>query len=406
MCLGNSGEMVTDMEFNYKMRCFGFEATTNHLWYSECNYNALICLDKTDGRIRKIVRIPGNDLCDRNLYSLIFKINQDLILVPNRSNRITCYNIDRGCFSSIPIDDHVMISPASNYTAAYRYGNTIIMLPNRADKIIVYDYISRTISAIEIKNDLLDRLYPKRGVQFRPQYEVVEDYLFIPFTDAGAILKIHLPTKHIEVKLVTGMTGCDTINYYKGTFYLASWNEKKIYALNKELSIIAEYTSFPDEMKADKMIFAYSLLIGETLLYLPQLGNMIVSFDLTKKRIKKEVQIDTVNMNQLKTYFARMQKDKIISLMAGDSCPSVFFYADNALCKKPYCAWDAEYNSKVTKEYLTVTHRLDFVYENSAFRLETLIALLENMKTTDCYEKILKPTGIIGKKIYKIVAGE
>lgn len=391
------------MGFRFKMKCFGFETATDQIWYSECNYNALICLDRTNGRIREIVRIPGSNVCDGNLYSLIFKMGRDLILIPNRSNRITCYNMDNGCFSSISIDGHVTVSAASNYTAAHRYGDEIIMLPNRADKIIVYNHPSRTITTIEMKNDLLDKLYPNRRIQFRPQYEVVEDDLFIPFSDAGAILKMHLPSKRTEIKLVPGLAGCDTINYHNGIFYLASWDEKKIYALNKELCIIEEYTKFPDDMKSDKMIFAYSILIEEKLLFFPLLGDMIVSLDLKDKTIRKEMQIGSVGTNQLRTYFTKKYEDKIISLMAGDFCPSVFFYADDKLYKNLLCAWDTEYNNKVIKKYLVIDQRLDIVYENDTIGPDALIELLKDIEIKDHYVKAAELTETLGEKIYKTV---
>lgn len=247
----------------FKSRFCSFVETANLLWFSECNYNALLCIDRTDGKIRKIVMIPDDDIRGRDLYSCIFKIDNDLILVPNRSNRIVCYHIDNDSFSSIFIDEYVKVSLVSNYKAACQWGSEIIMLPNRADKIIIYNHLERKILTIEIKSDDLDKLYPNRVIQFRPQFEIIDDYLLIPFLEVGAILKINLSTKETEIILVEGLSGCDTINYYDGIFYLASWSQKKIYALNMNFNIIEEYTEYPTELEADKLIFAYSLLTGE-----------------------------------------------------------------------------------------------------------------------------------------------
>ncbi len=394
------------MSFTYKIKCFGFEEVSDQLWLLECNFNALICVDKKDGEIKKIIKIPDNNIKERDLYSFFIKIKQDLIFIPNCSNKIVSYNLENKCFSSIPIDNYVKTSSISNYKAAYQYEDEIIMLPNRADKIIIYNHSKRKISTIEIKDKDLDLLYPNRKIEFRPQFEILDKCLFIPFSDAGAVLKLHLITKQIEIKLIKGLSGCDTINYYDGIFYLASWNEKKIYALDKDFQIVNEYTSFPQGIKVEKMIFAYSLLVGEKIVYFPQSSNMIVSFGLKDKTIKEEMRLTSINKNYLKTYLAKIHENKMILLMANDRYFSVFFYLDNVLYKQPYCLWNEKYNNQRIENYLLNNDYFDNIYECVEITLNMWISIIEDIMNNIFGSKEVTKIKTIGENIYQYILKE
>lgn len=388
------------------IRFCGYVDIMDQIWFINREFNALISVDKSDGIIKKILKIPSDPIDKRCLFFSVFKIGDDLVGVPDNDDKIIIYNINDNVFSDISIKKHVKISAISNYKAAYLYKDEIIMLPNRADKIVVYNHSEKNISTISIKNNALDALYQNRVIQFRPQYEIIDEHLFIPYAQAGGILKLNLTSKQAEVRLVDGLSGCDTINYYNGMFYLASWNEKKIYAVDMNFHIVDVYTQYPDGFEADKCLFAYSLRIDKKILFFPQLGNMILSFDLEDKTIKEEMRVQMQDSDIAKTYFVKADKNEAVSLMHEDSWLSAFSYVDGVLCKKPYCTWDEARNSKVIEKYLKDNCYFGFVHERNGIGLDMIINLLEDAGSACFSQEESGYAGAFGKKIYGCISGE
>lgn len=391
----------------YKMRCCGFVEIEDDLWFPECSFNALICMDKTKGIIKEIIKIPDVKLEIKNLYSEIFLLGNDLILVPAYSDKVVSYNLDSKEFFCASIKDYVGNFFISKYRAAYQYGNDIIMLPNAADLIIVYNHMRKEISTVEIKNIiLLNELYPDRHIQFRPQFEVVDERIFIPYAEAGAILIFDLISKQAEVKIIEGLSGCDTINYDKGMFYLAAWNERKLYAIDMDFHIVNVYMDYPVGLDADRHIFAYSLLIEEKILFFPQLGNMIVSFDLKNKKIKEEMRFQEPGNDYTRTYIARINRKMITLLMDEDSWLSNLFYLNGDLYKERYCKWDRSYNNHIIRKYLVENHYFDILYENNKITMNILVDVLENTEKYNLLRESLKEIKIIGADIYRYFTGK
>lgn len=393
-------------KLNYKTRCNGFARIADNIWFSECKFNALICMGISDGKIKKILKIPNHVINRQNLFSEIFVINKSIILIPLSGNEIVSYNIDKDSFSCVSIKKNIEVPSISKYRAAYQHEHEIITFPNKGDKIIIYNHREGKVLTIDIKNSFLDELYPDRKIQFRPQFEVWNGTLYIPFAEAGAILKMDLVTKQTEIKMVKGLSGCDTINYYNGLFYLAAWNEKKIYAIDTDFQIVKEYTDYPKELTADEHIFAYSLLMENKIVYFPQACNMIVSFDLEDESIKEEVRINSSSVDFSKTYIAKMIDNKIISLMTEDSWLSSFSINKGILQKKQYCAWDNVYNSRIIEQYLIENGYFNNSYENNEIGLNIFIDQLNNVAVENSFRKLMEGAKTTGEVIYQSILGD
>jgi len=391
-----------------KMKFCGFIETVDQIWFFNRNFNALFCVNKINGKIEKIVKVPDGHTSMSALYSAIFKIGDNLICIPDWGDKIISYNINDNSFFDISLRDCAKIPAIANYKAAYQYKDEIFMFPQCANNniIIAYNTLERKVSTIKIDSHFLKERYHEGMKQFQFQFEILGEYIFIPFAEVGAVLVLNLMTKQIKIRWVNGLSGCNTINYHDGIFYLASWDEKKIYAVNRNFVITNEYTDFPDELKASKYIFRYAFLIEEKILYFPQAGNMILSFNLKDKTIKEEMRIKTQNANYTKTYLAKIQKNEIIALMTEDLWLSVFFFHGGTLHKRPYCQWNNEYNSKVIEKFLIKTKYFDNIYENSEVGLNMFVDILGNAEYNTFYREYSDYTGKTGEKIYRHIVGE
>lgn len=391
------------MSLTYKARCWAFVENEDEIWYSECNFNALICVEKAKGIIREIIKIPYNLIHGSNLYLSMAIVNKELILIPFVSDKLVFYDLEKRVFSSIKIVNYIGEILPSYFKMIYQYRNNIILFPNIANKILIYDSIKKEIQTIEIKDDILKKTCCETNIKFRAQFEVVGEYLFVPFAESGAILVLDLQKKQVVIKLIDGLEGCSTINYYNGNFYLAAWNKKKIYVLDTELQIVHEYIHYPVSFKSEKHIFSYSLLMEEKILYFPQLCDEILSFDLNKKVLKKEMTVETSNNDFSKTYLVKPYEKKIIALTADDFWLSIYFYSEKNLVKRPYSSWNKEYNERRIINYLFENCYFDYIHESEDVDIGVFQEVLLYNKKNYLSDDKCRRNEIVGKKIYEYV---
>lgn len=392
------------MNFIGKLQCFDFIETTSEIWFSNRSFNGLFCIDKRYGEIRRIIPIPDESIAGIRLHSSIFRINNELINIPDHSNRIVCYHMEQDNFSSIAIDGHVRTSDFSNFRAAHQYGNNIIMFPNRADRIIIYDHIKKEIFGIDFEDDVLKKIYPDRGIQFGRSFSTYDGCIFVPFMEADAVLKVDPLTRRAEIKIIDGLKGSNAITYCDDTFYLMSWRKRAIYETDMDFHIKNIYSDFPRELEGDERNFAHPVLIKNKIYYFPVFGNMILSFNIEKKEIKEEMRIKSPSSNSAKTHFARLCREKIISLMEGDLWFSEWSIPDGNLHKKPYSPWNQEHNNRIIENYLIQNGYFNTCSENEIFRVSDYIDIWATGKEDIFLAKQTDQMREAGKRIYTYIA--
>lgn len=355
----------------FKLRYYGYVEINDDIWFANQFFNALIKLNKLTGKIQIVDKFPDYEIGCIGLYSTVLRVDENLIFVPNKSEKIVAFNIKTKKFSIAPLDLDKVGKKEFYFLNAYVYKQYVYMFPVEADCLIRYNVVENTIKYIFFPNAIS---VLKLKIYFIKQYEVIDKKIYIPFAELNAIAIFNPQNEDLRIVYLNIEGGCSSINYLEGYFYLAASKTAKIYQWDEDTGEIKIYDDFPGRFEADGYIFLDTCVIEGGIFFFPFFSNMIISFDISSKIIYEQKQIYNVK-DECKVYFAKKIRDVYYVLSADMDDLCILKYRDQKIELKPIYMQDNTYNRKEIGEFLLTNKYYDSFVE-SENTLEQYIDLL------------------------------
>ena len=92
----------------YILRNEKYVEIRNEIWFANLQFNALVKIEKSSGKIRLMRKFPHYNIGYGWLYSMVYNVENELIFLPCYSDEIVLYNIDLDRFTSIALDKNIL----------------------------------------------------------------------------------------------------------------------------------------------------------------------------------------------------------------------------------------------------------------------------------------------------------
>lgn len=338
------------MDVRYKLRCLGYAETDDDIWFANLYFNGLMKVNKISGKIEIIDKFPGYDIYQGWLYSAVCHVDGYLVFVPNTGREIVSYHLKSREFVTTMLDERWLGEKQTYFVSACPYQNYVYMFPAGALCIVRYDITDHTVKYLE--NPVSNRIaaLPDTAYSFYQQFERIDTRIYLPFLELNAVAVFDLENESVDIRYINIEGGCSTIDYVNGNFYLASWRRPEIYCWNEKTEEIKVYKSFPKDFEGERTFFR-SYYIDGTLLYFPEICNMIVSFSPETGRIREEKRIESGSTEPLATFFIQKSGEKYCTLIKETEFVKEIIYDDSGLRLIPCWQLNHTYNKTVIDHY-------------------------------------------------------
>ncbi|MCI9596419.1 MAG: hypothetical protein HFE75_03805 [Firmicutes bacterium] len=357
----------------YKLRSFGYVEIDDEIWFPNLNFNALMKINKSTGRLEIVDKFPNYGAWQGWLYSTVCYVDGYLVFVPNCSEEIVAYNLKSQKFISTALDNEFIGQKKTYFINGYVHEHYVYMLPTGAECIVRYNSNNHTIQYLENELSALIRTKPETFYCFYQQFEVIDQKIYIPFLELNAVVIFGLAEESIEIKYLDIKGGCSTINYVDGLFYLASWKSPEIYCWNEETGKIKTYREFPENFMGTQM-FLCGCDVGDRIVLFPEQSNMIISFSITSGEIYEVQEIHNFNNDPVMTYFVSNTETGQYLLTADMDAIGSYIYTTNRLEIRPCHSTDKLYNKKQIDNF--------FFHEDEKVLEEYIAEVLKNSEGT------------------------
>ena len=336
------------MNRNFKLRSYGYIALENKIWFPNLYFNGLVEIDKLTGKIDHIYRFPGYNVRTSFLYSTVCQVDDELILIPNKSSKIAVFHMKTKEISYYELDEKKIGKDQPYFRNAYTYNNVVYMFPSKARFIVKFDVILHTIHyiALDIQED------ESRQVHFRQEFEVVGNKVYLRFAEKNSIYIFDLESEKGKTIWLEAGHGYSTINYVNDSFWLAAWETLEFYNWNEKSGKVKVYNCFPAAIQKGKYTFAYAGVIESQIIYFPQQCNMIVSLNILTGEIKCIKEVSSWNEEQLITFYGKKEVNGINVMLSGENNILNFQYSNNNYLIRPYFELNKEFNDFMIKTYM------------------------------------------------------
>lgn len=109
--------------------------TEDGLWFVQGLSPILNYYDWKRKKVIKSVAIKDGNLQGTAYYSDMFLFDDEIILIPNNSDKIMRYDVINDSFVSINLG----VKPVNAYKNCYRVNDILYCMPYRSNNIILYD---------------------------------------------------------------------------------------------------------------------------------------------------------------------------------------------------------------------------------------------------------------------------
>ncbi len=325
----------------------------DEIWFPNLNFNALMKINKSTGRLEIVDKFPNYGVWQGWLYSTVCHVNRQLVFVPNCSEEIVAYDLESQKFISTPLDHHSVGRKKTYFVNACVYKHYVYMFPMGAECIVRYDSIEHTIRYLENDLSLLIRTKPETFYCFYQQFERIDQKIYFPFLELNAVAIFDLDDESVEIKYLNIEGGCSTIRYIGNHFYLSAWKSPAIYSWDHKTGDIKAYREFPEGFTEEQM-FLYAYNIEDSIVFFPVQGNGIISFSLKSGGIRIIQNMQNPDQEPTMTYFVEETREKqgTLVLTADMEFISGCAYMENKLEIRPYCQMNHLYNKKRIDDFL------------------------------------------------------
>ncbi len=381
------------MNILYKLRSYGYIEIQDDIWFPNLYFNALIKLNKSTGRIKIVDKFPNYEVGCSWLYSTVCYVAGYLVFIPNNSEEIVSYHIEKQKFISVALDSEFIGLKKKYFVNAYVYKHYVYMFPTGAGCIVRYNVLEHTVKYLENCISELIHKMPESFYCFYQQFDMIDEKIYFPFLDVNAVAVFDLRTERAEIRYLDIEGGCSTINYINGYFYLASWNTPRIYRWDQGTGDIKTYQF--SENNAGGHIFLGACNIQDKLIFFPEQSDMIMTFCIKSGEMCEEKKINKDD-ELIQTFFCERKKDGCYALTADKEFMIYNFGYNGELDMSPCFYIDDLYNKKEIADFLI---RKGYYY--SFFEEEqSLQSYIEIMKNTEQKSQI-KKTDYYGEVIFR-----
>lgn len=357
----------------YDLRCYGFVEIEDSVFFSNLYFNGIVELNKVTGRIHNLYRFKEYGVRTSYLYSTVCRVDNCLVFVPNRSDKIAVFDLTTLEISYFQLDSEKIGRKHPYFRGAYEYRDFVYMFPSKASYIVKFEVKSGVVKYIQIvENKTSDDM-----VLFRQEYEIIRDKVYIPFAQKGSVCIFDLLTDTFRIVDLGIKQGFSTINYANGTIWMSLWEEFGIIEWDEESGMIKEYRDFPEKIEKGEYTFSYSEVIGNQIIYFPQQCNMIVSLDILTRKTSCVSILDNWKDSTLMT-FCGMKSSQGLYVVVSDEAAvlSVMVDKDGEVCIKPCFGGSDDFNKIMIKKYLIAEQ--GYFYMEPYQDLRTFLNMIEH----------------------------
>lgn len=371
------------MDTLYKLRCLGYVEIEDSIWFANIYFNALVRLNKVTGQIESMEKFPNYGLYESWLYSTVYYVEGFLVFIPNNSAEIAAYHVETRKFISTVLDHNYVGRKKTYFVNAYVYGHYVYMFPTGSECIVRYDVQNHTVKYLENSLSALIRTMPDTWYCFYQQFDEIDGKIYLPFLELNAAAVFDVRSESVEIRYLDMEGGCSTICHIGDYFYLASWRMPKIYRWNLKTDEIKTYQHFPDGFYGEHT-FISSCNTGNSVLFFPEMSNMILSFHIKTEELVMVKRIPETDKELMAAFFAETgYHDKNFLLTRDMNGIGTFEYKNNRLMIEPYCQMCSEYNKKRIKRYMLYDKCMNTVFEEEGELQEYLEIILEKQRYTE-----------------------
>lgn len=254
--------------------------TGEELYASCMQFNALLKINKRDGRVQLVTTFPNEPAMQQAIYQKIYCADDNVIFVPSYGKGVYTYDLQNQQLEFYPIT--MPDCAASRCIASYQVGDKIWMFYAYADNpIVVYDIKTHQIEYYEEMMKVLpEEIRERKKAVFWGEFACNESDVYGVIWKSAYILHMNLQTMAVEIISLCGwadeLTG---VAYDAGVIYLTEFDSKEVKALRLLDGARKVYRPQGD-MQLDeegKMIYSNVIACQGEVLMIPDSGRRIFS---------------------------------------------------------------------------------------------------------------------------------
>ena len=252
----------------------------NELWFVAGNYNGLYKMDISSGKVEYIGRVPDEDVISNSLYANIFKIRDDIWMIPSRAKEIARYNLKENKFHKIKLSNF-KISKTAKFNSAHVYKNKIYMIPWNFEGIVCLDLDNESVTVDSRFIKLLEEKYGyKEKMSYVHKSCLVDKYIYMPIYNTNIIIEYNLMTKKIkDYQIGDESLKFGSIVYDGNNFWLIPRTNGPIVSWDKKNNKFSVYNKYPKGFSCTNLFRFAHYTDGNVWLF-PEMGNMIIKLDV------------------------------------------------------------------------------------------------------------------------------
>jgi len=257
------------------------------LWVTPVNTNALFKLDKDTWQAEYIGSFPSEQLNAWRLFSSIIQYGNSLYFCPFYADSMAIFNIDSGEFRSLPIPtpgdrrgSSVEYAKKKKFVRALEIDGVIYLIPGTYPAIIAYDIAT---GHMEMLDDWVDEcsgcvIDKEQNYFLESAFDETRNTLVLPCVCANAVVELDLASRTTKVlDLGDSGTGYLDVLILDGIYWflllhkasLVSYDPKSLekmeYAIPVEATGCDEYNLYQRLMEANGCIFLSPAIAGNVL---------------------------------------------------------------------------------------------------------------------------------------------
>lgn len=258
----------------------------NKLWFVAGNYNSLYEMDMNSGKVNLLGRIPNEDGISISLYNNMFKVGDNIWMIPSRAKEIAKYNLKDKKFSKIKLVEDKQ-SKTVKFYSAHLYGNKIYMSPWNFHGIVCFNLEDESIS---IDDSFIKYLEEKYNYDNNTAYVrnscMVGDKIYMPIYETDIIIEYNTTKKTFkEYCLDNKDIKISSIVHDGYKFWLIPRVSGAIARWDNESNKVNIYNEYPSDFECVNLFRFAHYKDGYVWLF-PEMGNMIIKLDINTGKMQ------------------------------------------------------------------------------------------------------------------------
>lgn len=391
-----------------------WEEDDNNIWFSATDTNGLFKLDKETEIISKVAGFPNENSNGIRLYSKVFKYKNKLIFTPMSANEIAIFDIDSNEITKIPVLENEKCNSKLKFSGIAKYDKWVFLIGCTYPAILKIDMITDEVEyysewSIDIEKYIVDA----SDVYFKRDFYMKEEYLYIPFCNAGAILKFNMLTgQHTIINLEENHGFSSICVDEKDNMWLSPRKNGAIIKVDIDTFKVTKYDKYPSKFISGMFPFSNIEYLNGCLWLMPQTANMLLKFDIEKEEMECIKYFENDALNTLSSHYTfSYVKDNFIKAFNCDLSKIVHFDDKNNEIN--------DYKLEIHKNNVSIdinegNNIFNYInLESEFFTIEDFVNYIANYKGKEnenqkkAFSNIFSnPDGTSGEKIHEYILKE